>query len=107
MLSSRKGAVRARIRKPASWSHGQWVGTEGEKITRHKGKGLVLRPFVAEAWLRSLELKSGGVGGWLEDRGTKRRDGALERERWKEPDWVSPGRACLLRRRCGRGQEES
>ena len=47
-------------------------------ITRHKGKGaFVLRPIVAGDL--SLELKSGVWEEWLEDRGTKRRDGALER----------------------------
>ena len=65
----------------------------------------MLRPFVAGGL--SLELKSGGVGGVVRGQRNKEKRWGSGEERGKEPDWVSPGRARLLRRRCVEGQEES
>lgn len=65
----------------------------------------MLRPFVAGGL--SLEPKSGVMGGVVRGQRNKEKRWGSREERWKEPDWVSPGRARLLRKCCVEDQEES
>lgn len=107
MLSSRKGAVRARIRKtrlPKSWPvGGDWKVSRNHQAQRERD--LCVETRRGRRPVSGAEVR--GVGGVVRGQRNKEKRWGSGEERWQEPDWVSPGRACLLRRHCVEGQEVS